>query len=401
MIMPLSFQEEQQIISETSALNHLKVLSAFQQAKITTEAFHGSTGYGYNDFGKRKLEELYALVFKGESALVSSRFASGTHGIHVVLKGLLRPGDQMVSLTGTLYDTLEKSLSHKEGLIKRDGIVYSRVELIEKEYLDLEYVRRGGLANSRVAFIQRSRGYSQRKAISIQGIEELAQLMKIYAPNTLLVIDNCYGEFVEEREPLEVGADIVVGSLIKNPGGTLALSGSYIVGSKPLIEDIASAFTVPGIGDEIGWESSESLRLMFQGLYLAPGMVEQSLLTSIYTAYRFTSEGFETSPAPGEKRSDLIQSILFHNQEKLITFIQEIQANSPIDSIVKPLPWDMPGYDHPVIMASGSFIGGSSSELSADAPIRPPYAAYLQGGVNLHYSKIAIEKALKAVTHDF
>ncbi len=382
--------------------NHRKVLQAFREAKVSADAFHGSTGYGYQDYGKRKLEEVYARIFKGQAALVSGRFASGTHAIHVVLRGLLDPGDQLVSMTGQLYDTLEKALDHPKGLIHRDGVVYRRIEMPAQGGLDLEAVRNGALSEAKIVIVQRSRGYSQRKALSVEEIARLKAVMNDYAPKALLIVDNCYGEFVEDKEPLEAGADLVVGSLIKNPGGTLAISGAYVAASrKELIEAVADSFTVPGIGDEIGWESAENLRLMFQGLYLAPGFVEESLKAAEYAAIRLSQAGYTVSPEPGEKRGDIIQSILLLDPDKLVRFIQGIQAYSPVDSQVKPIPWDMPGYDHPVIMASGSFIGGSSSELSADAPIRPPFVAYLQGGVRFHYSKAAIDKALEGIEDDF
>ena len=381
--------------------NHLKVLRAFRESKISAEAFHGSTGYGYQDFGKRKLEELYTRIFKGKAALVSGRFASGTHAIHVVLRGILDPGDCLVSMTGHLYDTLEKALAHPRGLLHRDGVIYRRIEMHPQTGLDLDAIEKGALSGVKAVMVQRSRGYSQRKALSIAEIANLKAVMSVYAPDTLLIVDNCYGEFVEAQEPLEAGADIIVGSLIKNPGGTLAISGAYVVSNREgILESVADAFTVPGIGDEIGWESGENLRLMFQGLYLAPGFVEESLKSAEYAAIRLSQAGYEVSPKPGDHRGDIIQSILLQEPEKLVRFIQGIQAYSPVDSQVRPIPWDMPGYDHPVIMASGSFIGGSSSELSADAPIRPPFAAYLQGGVRFHYSKAAIDMALEGIQDD-
>lgn len=377
--------------------NHRKVLEAFHKARIDADAFQGSTGYGYADYGRRKLNEVYSSIFRSEDALVSSRFASGTHAIYTALRGILKPGERLVSLTGTLYDTLEKALSGKEGLIGRDGVVYEKVPLGGDGGLDLDYLKRGALNGARVAMIQRSRGYSQRKAVSIDEIGEACRLIREHAPGTLVFVDNCYGEFVEDREPIEAGADLAAGSLIKNPGGTIAVSGGYVVGSRELVEQVASAFTVPGIGREIGCESSTDLRLMFQGIYLAPKFVEEALLTAYYAALVLDRAGYEVSPGLEEGRSDLIQSVVFHDEGDLIRFIQKIQRYSPVDSTARPEPWDMPGYDHQVIMASGSFIGGSSSELSADGPVRPPYVAYLQGGVSFHYSKLVIDKALEEI----
>lgn len=391
------FNQFKRTYGETAFSNHKKVLEAFHKAKIDSEAFNGSTGYGYADFGRRKLNELYSAIFRSEDALVSSKFASGTHAIYTALRGIVRPGDRIVSLTGALYDTLEKALWNEEGLVRRDGVLYEKFGLTPSGHIDLEAIRGGCLKGARVAMIQRSRGYSQRKAVTVEEIGEAVALIRLHAPGTLVFVDNCYGEFVEDREPIEVGADLAAGSLIKNPGGTIAVSGGYIVGRAELIERIASAFTVPGIGREIGCESSTDLRLMFQGIYLAPKLVEESLLTAYYAALVLEKAGYEVSPDLEEKRSDLIQSVIFHDQGDLIRFVQLIQRYSPVDSMASPEPWDMPGYDHQVIMASGSFIGGSSSELSADGPIRPPFVAYLQGGVSFHYSKLAIDKALEGI----
>ncbi|MCI0502021.1 MAG: methionine gamma-lyase family protein [Fusobacteria bacterium] len=370
--------------------NHKKVLKAFQTAGITTEAFNGSTGYGYNDYGRKKLNFLYSLVFKGEDALVSSKFASGTHAIYSALNSLLIPGDKFVSLTGTLYDTMDKALKDDEGLIKKYGITYEQWDLYNGN-IDCKSIEEGRLSDVKLAIIQRSRGYSNRKSITIAEIIKTAALIRKYSPKTIIFVDNCYGEFVEDQEPLEAGADIMAGSLIKNPGGTIALSGGYVVGRKDLISKVADNFTVPGIGREIGCESSEALRLMYQGLFLAPKLVEESLLSAHYLSLMFKSLGYKVDPDFKEKKTDIIQSIYFDKKEDLILFVQTLQRFSPVDSQVKPIPWDMPGYDHQVIMASGSFISGSSSELSADAPIKEPYVAYFQGGVSWHYSKIAID----------
>lgn len=390
------FDQYRERVAQTALVNHRKVLEAFGEVSVTTDSFIGSTGYGYQDFGRKKLNELYSHVFRAEDALVSTRFASGTHTIYTALRSLLNPGDRLVSLTGTLYDTLEKSLLEPEGLVQRFGIQYETIAL-KPTGIDEDYIRSGALFGAKVAFIQRSRGYSQRNAISIDEIQMVASLIKTHAPKTILFVDNCYGEFVEDREPIEVGADIIAGSLIKNPGGTIALSGGYLCGRANWIDLVAQSFTVPGIGREIGNEDSESLRLSFQGLSLAPKMVEEALLSAYYAGLVLNDAGFHISPGLDEKRSDIIQSIAFGEPNRLLTFIRGIQGNSLVDSHALPEPWDMPGYDHPIVMASGSFIGGSSSELSADAPMREPYVAYLQGSSSLYYSKLAIDAALKGV----
>ena len=381
--------------AETSIHNHGKVLRAFKECNITTEAFNGSTGYGYNDYGRAKLNLLFSKIFKSEDALVSSKFASGTHTIYTAFRGLLNYGDKIVSLTGDLYDTLEKAILDENGLVNQMAIVYDKIALNDQGRINLESIKNGDFTNYKMAIIQRSRGYSTRRSITIQEIEEAARLIKEYAPDTLLFVDNCYGEFVEKREPIEVGADLIAGSLIKNPGGTIAESGGYIAGRKSLIDKISNSFTVPGIGREIGCESSMDLRLMFQGIFLAPKIVEECLLTGYYTGLVFNELGYEISPGLFDERTDIIQSITFNDKDKLIKFIQTIQEYSPVDSMAIPHPWDMPGYDCQVIMASGSFISGSSLELSADAPIREPYIAYLQGSTSFSYSKIAIDKAVE------
>jgi cystathionine beta-lyase family protein involved in aluminum resistance len=382
---------------ETSKENHHKVLMAFKECNITTEAFNGSTGYGYNDYGRAKLNLLYSKIFKSEDALVSSKFASGTHTIYTVFRGLLNYGDNIVSLTGELYDTLEKALIDNDGLVQHMALEYDRISLNKQGRIDLDKIKSKEFSKYKIAIIQRSRGYSTRRSITIQEIEETAKIIKQYAPETILFVDNCYGEFVEKREPIEAGADIIAGSLIKNPGGTIAESGGYIVGRKDLIEKVSNSFTVPGIGREIGCEGSMSLRLMFQGIFLAPKIVEECLMSGYYTGLVFNDLGYEISPSLYETRTDIIQSITFNDKEKLIKFIQTIQEFSPVDSMAIPHPWDMPGYDCQVIMASGSFISGSSLELSADAPVREPYIAYLQGSTSFNYSKIAIDKAVEAL----
>lgn len=386
-----------EVYSAIAIHNHSKVLKAFMDCNITTEAFYGSTGYGYNDYGRNKLNMLYSNIFKGEDALVSSNFASGTHTIYTVFRGLLDYGDKIISMTGDLYDTLENAIWDDNGLVKKMGISYDKISLNSEGKIDNDVIKHHNFKQYKMAIIQRSRGYSTRRSITIEEIEETAKLIKKYSPNTIIFVDNCYGEFVEKEEPIEVGADIIAGSLIKNPGGTIAQSGGYIVGRKDLIERVSDCFTVPGIGREIGCENSFDLRLMFQGIFLAPRIVEECLVTAYYAALLFYKQGYIVSPSINEARTDIIQSITFSDKEKLIKFIQTIQEYSPVDSQAIPQPWNMPGYDSQVIMASGSFISGSSLELSADAPIREPYIAYLQGSTSFYYSKIAIDKAAEAL----
>lgn len=375
---------------KTAILNHKKVLDAFKKVEVSTDAFNGSTGYGYDDYGRMKLNQLYSEVFRGEDALVSSKFASGTHAIYTTLLALVKPNDRIVSLTGALYDTMDKALKDRDGLINKYGVTFNSWDLVEGD-IDTKRIINGELSDASLVIIQRSRGYSTRNSISVKRIEEVISLVRKHAPNVTVFVDNCYGEFVEEREPLEVGADIIAGSLIKNPGGTIALSGGYVVGKRELISKVSSQFSVPGIGREIGCENSENLRLMFQGLFLAPKIVEESLLSAYYLAETMGKLGFRVDPKVDDYRTDIIQSIYFDKEEDLIDFVQTVQFFSPVDSKVKPIPWDMPGYDHKVIMASGSFISGSSLEMSCDAPIRKPYVAYYQGGVSFYYSKLAID----------
>ncbi len=389
------FRKEYSVIS---IFNHEKVLNAFLECNITTEAFTGSTGYGYDDYGRRKLNLLYANIFKGEDALVSSNFASGTHTIYTAFRALLDYGDKIISLTGELYDTLEKSLNDENGLINKLKLDYDKIDLTGLGKINMDILKDEKFKNYKMVIIQRSRGYSTRRSITISEIEEVAKVIKAKYPDIIIFVDNCYGEFVEMQEPLEVGADIIAGSLIKNPGGTIALSGGYIVGREKLIKKISCEFTVPGIGKEIGCENSNDLRLMFQGIFMAPKIVEECLLSVHYAGLLFEKLGFEISPTIDEKRTDIIQSITFKNKNKLIKFIQTIQKFSPIDSSAVPYPWDMPGYNCQVIMASGSFISGSSLELSADAPIREPYIAYLQGSTSFYYSKIAIDNSFEAIS---
>lgn len=400
-IIKESMSELKELMSESENVffkNHEKVLAAFKKNRVGVDCFQGTTGYGYNDYGREVLNKVYQDVFRGEAALVSSHFLSGTHTLHTVLKSLLKKNQKtkVVSLGGPLYDTFKNALTDPEGLIAQGRIDYKEVELTKEGNLDLEIIASSALDGVDIALLQRSKGYSLRKSFSIEEIAKATKTIKEKHPQITIFVDNCYGELVEEREPLEVGADIIAGSLIKNPGGTLVSTGGYVVGRKDLIESVAQEFTVPGIGGEIGATDGVSLRLMFQGLYLAPKIVAEGIYGAIYASLLFSKMGYQVEPLPGSKRTDMVQSIFFHSEEELIRFCQLVQENSAVDSFVTPYPWEMPGYEHEVIMASGSFIAGSSSEFSADAPLKPPYVAFLQGGVSLSYNKIALDKMVRS-----
>ena len=375
--------------------NHIKVLEAFKENKVSDECFRGSTGYGYNDTGRDLLNKVYAQIFKGESALVSSRFATGTHTIYTGINSLVHINDKILAIAGEPYDTLYKAFADKKSFINMKHITFDILPLKDNLSLDIDAFKKMDLSAYKLVLLQRSKGYSLRPSIAIDEIQEVATILKEKSPSTILFVDNCYGEFIEDREPLEVGAHVIAGSLIKNPGGTLVSSGSYLIGEEILINTISDSFTVPGIGQEIGAVDGTTLRLMFQGLYLAPKTVEEAFYSSLYASLLFEALGYETYPKSMDKRTDVVQAIVFKDKAKLIKFCQLIQSYSPVDSFVQPIPWLMPGYDHEVIMASGSFISGSSSELSADGPIREPYTAYLQGGISFHYSKFALDNIIK------
>ncbi len=380
----------------TSEYNHRKVIAAFQKYQVAQECFSGSTGYGYGDHGRDTLDKIFAHVFGAEDALVRTQMVSGTHTLAVCLFGLLRPGERLVSFCGTPYDTLLEVIGltgNKKGSLLEFGIHYSEIEI------DLPLCEKAAKipADTKVVLIQRSRGYAWRPSYSIKEIGSMCQAIKEKRPDVTIMVDNCYGEFTEEREPLAVGADVIAGSLIKNPGGGLAPIGGYVAGRKDLIEEVSYRLTSPGIGREVGAVDGSMSRLLYQGLYMAPHTVGEALKTAVYTASIFSQLGYEVSPGVDDIRSGIVQAIRFEKEGELIDFCQAIQRNSPIDSHVVPLPWDMPGYDDKVIMAAGTFIGGATSELSADAPIRKPYTLYVQGGLSFEYSKIAINEAVRRI----
>ncbi|MDF2722884.1 MAG: ynbB [Paenibacillus sp.] len=377
--------------------NQWKVISAFQKHKVSDFHFANSTGYAYNDRGREILDLVYADVFRAEAALVRPHFASGTHTISTALFGVLRPGDKLLYITGKPYDTLHKVIGKPRdgtGSLQDWGVRYGEVALTAEGQPDWAAIRDSMLADTpKVIGIQRSRGYDWRPSYTVEQIGEMVRFVKEIAPQTIVFVDNCYGEFTEEREPTEVGVDLLAGSLIKNPGGGIAPTGGYIAGNSDLVQLAAYRLTAPGIGGEVG-AMLGTTRDIFQGLFLAPHLVGQALKGSVLAAALFELLGFDTHPRWNDERTDLIQAIRFSGPEHLIAFIQGIQKASAVDSHVVPEPWDMPGYEHPVIMAAGTFIQGGSLELSADAPIREPYIAYMQGGLTYAHVKWGIVMAL-------
>ncbi len=376
--------------------NSKKVINAFKENNVSEACFNMTTGYGYNDLGRDTIEKVYATIFKSEDALVRSQFISGTHALTTALFACLRPGDTMLSITGKPYDTLEEVIGIKENKssLKSYGINYEQIDLIENQF-NVEKIKEV-LKKKKIKLIeiQRSKGYSTRKSILIEDLEEVISLIKKESPNTIVMVDNCYCEFVTTKEPIEIGADLVVGSLIKNLGAGMASNGAYIVGKKDLITLCAERLNVPGEGREVGPSLGMNKQLLL-GLFMAPSVVKQALKTAILTSYLLEKIGFEVEPKYNEERADIVQNIIFHDKEKLITYCQAIQSASPIDANVKPIPWDMPGYTDQVIMAAGTFTQGSSIELSCDGPLREPYIAYQQGSLTYSYGKIAIETAIE------
>lgn len=389
------FQELESIM----AYNQYKILDAFQKNRISDMHFSWNTGYGYNDPGREALEKVYAAVFKTEAALVRPIIVNGTHALTLTLTGILRPEDELIYCTGKPYDTLEEVIGIRgsgKGSLKDFGVKYKQVELKADGSIDFKALRAAITPKTRIVTVQRATGYGWRKAITIPEIEEWARFVKSIRREIVCMVDNCYGEFLDGKEPTEVGADVVAGSLIKNPGGGLALTGGYIAGRSDLIENISYRMTSPGIGGECGLTFGQT-RTMLQGLFIAPKTVNGAVKGAILCAKVFQNLGFDICPKPEEKRSDIIEAVKLGNPESIIAFCEGIQAAAPIDSHVKPIPWDMPGYEDPVIMAAGAFVQGSSIELSADAPIRAPYIVYFQGGLTYEHSKFGVIKALQTL----
>ncbi|TBL80208.1 aminotransferase class I/II-fold pyridoxal phosphate-dependent enzyme [Paenibacillus thalictri] len=377
--------------------NQWKVIRAFQQHKVSDYHFSGSTGYGYNDRGREVLDLVYADVFGAEAALVRPHFVSGTHTIGTALFGVLRPGDQLLSITGRPYDTLHKVIGKPgdgKGSLQDFGIRYDEVALLADGAPDYPAIQRAITPQTKVVAIQRSRGYSWRPSFTVEQIGEMVRFVKEIKSDVIVFVDNCYGEFTEQTEPTEVGADLIAGSLIKNPGGGIAPTGGYVAGKSRYVELASYRLTAPGIGGEVG-AMLGTTRSMFQGLFLAPHLVGQAVKGSVFAAALFEQLGFESHPRWNDPRTDLIQAVRFTSASHLIAFVQGIQQAAAVDSHVTPEPWDMPGYEHPVIMAAGTFIQGGSLELSADAPIREPYIAYMQGGLTYSHCKLGVLTALQ------
>ena len=401
-VYELARQAEEEIrpqferIDRIAMLNTRKVMTAFQDNKVSDSCFAGTTGYGYDDLGREVLDKVYAQVFCTEAALVRIGFVNGTHALSAALFGILKPGDTLLSVTGLPYDTLRNAIGIEgdcHGSLKFYGINYKQVDLKNGE-ADLEAIK-AALADRSISavLIQRSRGYENRKALSAEEIGEICSAVKSVAPNVTVMVDNCYGEFTGEHEPTEYGVDIMAGSLIKNPGGGLAPTGGYIVGRKELVENAAMRLTTPGIGGECG-ASLGNNRLLFQGFFMAPHIVAQAIKTVTFCSAMMKKIGFESSPAPDEARNDIIQMVTLKNAENMKKFCRGVQAGAPVDSYVTPEPWQMPGYNVPVIMAAGAFVQGSSIELSADGPMREPYTLYVQGGITYESGKLGIMMAV-------
>lgn len=372
--------------------NQNKVLKAFIDCRVSESHFAGTTGYGYDDRGRETIERVFAQITGGQDALFRHHFVSGTHAISTALFGVLRPGDVMLSVTGAPYDTLQSTLGLRaaSGSFSEFQIGYEQLAL-QNGKPDLAALRQRLTAGPpvKVAYIQRSRGYTLRDSLSVEQIGEIVQVVRGCAPQTLVLVDNCYGEFVQTAEPLEVGADLIMGSLIKNPGGGIAPTGGYIAGRADLIEQCACRLTAPGIGREVGATLGHS-RELFMGLFNAPHVTGEALKTAVFAAALFQELGFEVTPDPAQRRADIIQTVVLGSPEALVAFCRGIQSGAPVDAFVTPEPYDMPGYDSQVIMAAGAFTGGASIEFSADGPMREPYAAWMQGGLNFHSAKTGL-----------
>lgn len=381
---------------KTARKNGERVLRAFINNKVSAACLGGTTGYGYDDIGRDTLDKVYAEVFGAEDALVRHSFVSGTHALTVALFGILRTGDKIVSLTGKPYDTLEEVIGIRgngHGSLKDFGVEYDQVDFLPDGKPDLAEIFKK-VRGAKVAYIQRSRGYALRPTLTVDNIAEIVKSVKNANPDAVVMVDNCYGEFVETREPLSVGADLIIGSLIKNPGAGIAETGGYIAGKKELVELCSYRMTCVGMGKEVGCTLNQN-KPMYQGLFFAPEVVANAVKTAAFTAKIMSMLGFECLPKPEEKRGDIITTVLMKNAENLIAFCQGVQKGSPIDSYVTPEPWDMPGYDSQVIMAAGAFNMGASIELSADAPLREPFAAYVQGGLTFPTGRMGILTAIQ------
>lgn len=382
-------------VNEIKEYNQYKVINAMQKCRLSSTDFNWTTGYGYGDIGRDKVEQIYAHVFNTEDALVRPAIASGTHAITLTLSGLLRSGDELMAISGAPYDTLQKVIGVKGGVpgtLMDYGIIYKEIPL-KGNLINIEEVIKNISKDTKILMIQRSTGYSDRRALTIEEIENAIKAIRIYNKDVIIMVDNCYGEFLEFKEPTDVGADIMAGSLIKNPGGGIALSGGYVVGKSNLVEQIANRLTAPGLGKECGLTFGTT-RSTLQGLFLAPHIVSEAVKGALLVAIVYKELGFNVIPDVDDLRSDIIQGVQLNSPERIIEFCRGIQAASAVDSYVVPEAWDMPGYEDKVIMAAGGFIEGSSIELSADGPIREPYFAYYQGGLTYEHCKLGVMKSL-------
>ncbi|MEI3355654.1 MAG: methionine gamma-lyase family protein [Clostridia bacterium] len=387
-------------IDKTCEINSRKVLEAFQKCDLQEAHLNSSTGYGIDEPGRNKIEEIYSKVFKAEDALVRTQLISGTHALAVTLSALLRPGDTMISITGEPYDTLQTVIGitgESKSSLKEFGVKYEQIELVNNDF-DIEKIKeRLAKKDVKLVEIQRSRGYSTRESLVIEKIERAIKAIREVNSEVIIMVDNCYGEFVQEKEPIEIGADVAVGSLMKNLGAGIATSGAYIVGNKDLIELCAERLTSPGIGKEIGPSLNQN-PLLIKGLFFAPTVVASSVKTAVFSSRMLEKLGYKVEPKYDDTRADIVQTIHLGSEEKLVKFCQGIQMGSPIDSNVVPFPGDMGGYEDKVIMAAGTFTQGSTIELSCDGPIRPPYIAYMQGGLTYDYGKLGIMKAIEEMS---
>ena len=391
-----SLKERFTEIDARAEYNQMKVIKAMQENRVSAEYFNMSSGYGYNDLGRDTLEKVYASCFKGEDALVRPQITCGTHALALALMSNLRPGDELLSPVGKPYDTLEEVIGIRpsKGSLAEYGVTYRQVDLLPDGSFDYENIKKAINDRTKLVTIQRSKGYATRPTLSVTRIGELISFIKNIRPDVICMVDNCYGEFVEEKEPLEVGADMIVGSLIKNPGGGLAPIGGYIVGKKECVENAAYRLTSPGLGKEVG-ASLGVIQSFYQGFFMAPTVVSGALKGAVFAANIYEKLGFSVIPNGTESRHDIIQAVTFNNPDAMIAFCEGIQAAAPVDSYVTPEPWAMPGYDSDVIMAAGAFVQGSSIELSADGPIKPPYAVYFQGGLTWYHAKLGILMSLQ------
>ena len=391
-----TLKERFDAIDKVAEYNQLKVVHAMQKCKVNAGCFKYASGYGYDDPGRDTLEEVYAEIFHTESALVRPQITCGTHALALALAANLRPGDELLSPVGKPYDTLEEVIGIRpsNGSLAEYGISYRQVDLLEGGAFDYDNIKKAINEKTKLVTIQRSKGYQTRPSFSVSQIGELIAFVKSIKPDVICMVDNCYGEFVEDTEPIQVGADMMVGSLIKNPGGGLAPIGGYIVGKKECVENAAYRLTSPGLGKEVG-ASLGVIQSFYQGFFLAPTVVSGALKGAIFAAKIYEKLGFKVVPDGTESRHDIIQAVEFNNRDAMIAFCEGIQAAAPVDSYVTPEPWAMPGYDSDVIMAAGAFVQGSSIELSADGPVKPPYAVYFQGGLTWYHAKLGILMSLQ------